>query len=242
MSHAAAHAHAEEYGVHGHKDHGHVIVSIWTLRLVLTTLLFFTLLTVSAARFEEWIAVLFHVEIPQWINAGVALSIAVIKTSLVVLFFMQLKYDNPLNGMIFIFTILTVSFFLGFTTLDLGKRSTLDRFKGHYITPGGIGLKNDNVPITKTALDTAKANENYHQHEVEHAAEPFSHHDRGLIADAGYLPEEFTNPVKGSTPNRSRPVTGLTLPGFAPEQTAEGGHGDEHAKPEPHAAAGEDKK
>src|SRR5690606_24035906 len=118
---------------HGHKDHGHVIVNIWTLRTVLGALLFFTLATVAAAWIEEWVSLAFNVVIPQWINVFVALSIAVVKTTLVVLFFMQLKYDNPLNAMVFVFTILTVAFFLGFTAFDAGNRDTLDRFKRHAI-------------------------------------------------------------------------------------------------------------
>jgi len=241
MSHAAQ-AHSEEYGAHGHKDHGHVIVSLWTLRLVLIALLFFTLLTVGAAQLEELIATLFHVNIPNWMNAGVALSIAVVKTSLVVLFFMQLKYDNPLNGMIFIFTVMTVAFFLGFTTLDLGNRQTIDRFKGRYIVPGGTGLGGNflpDAPITKSALETAKANGDFDKEHLEHAEEPFSHTDRGSITDAGFKP---TEPTVGSSADKARPVKGITLPGFAPAQP----EGERDAKPvetpaKP-AAAGDGKK
>ena len=80
---------------------------------MLAALLFFTLATSGAAWAETTIAAYFHVEIPQWINAAVALSIAVIKTTIVVMFFMQLKYDNPMNTVIFVFTILTVFSFLG---------------------------------------------------------------------------------------------------------------------------------
>jgi|GEM_PF-317989 len=136
-AHAAPHTHAEEFDAHGHKDHGHVIVSIWTLRFVLITLLFFTFATVGAAAIEAWISSTLNVEIPQWLNVAVALSIAVVKTVLVVTFFMQLKYDNPLNTMIFVFTLITVAFFLGFTAMDLGQRKTIDRFKGQYIYEGG---------------------------------------------------------------------------------------------------------
>src|SRR6185295_5729046 len=77
--------------------HGHVIVPASTLMAVLILLLFFTLLTVGASQAEEIIATTFHVIIPAWVNVCVALSIAVVKTTLVVLFFMQLKYDNPTN-------------------------------------------------------------------------------------------------------------------------------------------------
>jgi cytochrome c oxidase subunit 4 len=130
-------SHAAEFDEYGHKDHGHVIVSLFTLRFVLAALLFCTLATSGSAWAEQFIADTFHVEIPQWVNAAVALSIAVVKTVLVVTFFMQLKYDNPMNTIIFVFTLLTVFSFLGFTSLDLGNRDSIDRFKNQYAQDGG---------------------------------------------------------------------------------------------------------
>lgn len=215
-----AESHAEHFDAHGHKDHGHVIVSVATLRLVLTALLFFTLLTVGAAKAELWIAEVFHVTIPQSINVIVALSIAVVKTILVVTFFMQLKYDNPLNTMIFVFTILTVAFFLGFTTLDLGNRDSIDRTKARYIRPGGTGLANtETLSITEFAKLEAKRNETYDPHHAHHG------HGHGQsITDAGYLPKV---PRVGSSAQASRPVTKITLPGFAAEaEDEDDAHGE----------------
>lgn len=230
-SHAApsAHSAADGFDAHGHK-HGHTVIPLATLRLVLTTLLFFTLLTVGLAQGEAFIAETFNIVLPQILNVFIALTIATIKTIIVVMIFMQLKYDNPINSMVFIFTIVTVAFFLGFTTLDLGNRQTIDRFKGVYIVPGGTGLDGSGIPITAKARNAAIANAQPGDHAVPHAetaehAEPFD-----AIAKAGYVPKE---PNTGSSAQRSRPVKGLTLPGLAaPEGDPNAGE-SEHAPKSP---------
>ena len=116
-------------GHHGDHHHGHFVVPKFTLRLIFGLLISLTILTVAAAQFEVAIASFFGFQIPGIVNVLIALSIATVKTTLVVMFFMQLRYDNPLNTMVFIFTIFTVAFFLGFTMIDLGNRGSVDRFK-----------------------------------------------------------------------------------------------------------------
>ncbi len=213
-------SHAAEFDEYGHKDHGHVIVSLFTLRFVLAALLVCTLATSGAAWAENFIAATFHVEIPQWVNAAVALSIAVVKTVLVVMFFMQLKYDNPMNTIIFVFTLLTVFSFLGFTGLDLGNRDSIDRFKNQYAYDGGDlsagpAILKDADPgesIVQRAKRVAKANGTYHA-DHEH------HHEPGVdIADAGFFPEK---PKSGSSSNISRPIDRPTI-GGAPAAPAHG--------------------
>lgn len=124
-----------EHGQH----HGHTIVPMRVLVLTLATLLFFTLATVGAAQLEKYISHTFAVEIPQWVNVVVALSIAAVKTAIVAMFFMQLRYDSPVNSLVLFFTIVTVSLFLGFTMIDLGNRSTIYPYKGQYVVAGGSG-------------------------------------------------------------------------------------------------------
>jgi cytochrome c oxidase subunit 4 len=243
-------SHAAEFDEYGHKDHGHVIVSLFTLRFVLAALLVCTLATSGAAWAENTISEVFHVEIPQWINAAVALSIAIVKTTLVVMFFMQLKYDNPMNTIIFVFTILTVFSFLGFTSLDLNNRDTIDRFKNQYAYDGGdlmmggaihqmkeipgetkeqkaereknFHADNPGESIVDRAKRVAREKGTYDPHHEHHAEEGQS------ITDMGYLPEERKN-AEGerlSTSNISRPVKGVTIPGLpgyrAPKSEGEG--------------------
>ncbi len=139
MSEQAATSHAEPHLEDHAEHHEHVIVPKMTLQLTLAVLVFFTVLTVLLSMGEAWIANEFDIVIPQLVNVAIALSIASIKTTVVVMFFMQLKYDNPLNTMVFIFTVLTVLFFLGFTMLDLGFRGSINRFETDYIKNGGSG-------------------------------------------------------------------------------------------------------
>ncbi|MBL0869477.1 MAG: cytochrome C oxidase subunit IV family protein [Phycisphaerales bacterium] len=131
-------AHGSSHGAHG-GGHGHHIVPRRVLLLVLGILMFFTLATVGAALAEQWIAATFNIVIPQWVNVAVALSIAVVKSIVVAAFFMQLKYDNPVNSLVVVFTLFCFAFFLGFTMIDLGNRGIIYDYKGQHITRGGTG-------------------------------------------------------------------------------------------------------
>lgn len=86
---------------------GHV-VPLRILFSVLGALLFLTFLTVAATwvdfgRFAVW----------------VALGIAVVKASLVLLFFMHLKYDKPFNGVILIVALFLVALFISIALTDV---------------------------------------------------------------------------------------------------------------------------
>ncbi|SHK59658.1 cytochrome C oxidase subunit IV family protein [Rhodothermus profundi] len=66
----------------------------------------------------------------NFLHVPLAIGIAVIKASLVVLFFMGLKYDRPVNALAFIIGLLMVGVFLAFTLLDMlyrGDIGNLDR-------------------------------------------------------------------------------------------------------------------
>lgn len=135
-----------------HHHHGHVVVPQRLLLGVLAILLFFTLLTVAAAQAEHWFSHTFDVVIPQWVNVAVALSIAAVKTTIVALYFMQLRYDNPMNAMVVVFTLFVLAFFLGFTAIDLTSRDTLYAEKAHAIVPGGAAgeittSRGESVPL-----------------------------------------------------------------------------------------------
>jgi cytochrome c oxidase subunit 4 len=49
-----------------------------------------------------------------WISLG----IATVKASLVAVYFMHLRYDTPLNALIFVFGLIFVALFLGLTMMD----------------------------------------------------------------------------------------------------------------------------
>ncbi len=54
-------------------------------------------------------------------NLVIALVIAVIKASLVVLFFMHLLWDKPFNAIVFVGCLIFVGLFIGLTLLDTGQ-------------------------------------------------------------------------------------------------------------------------
>src|SRR5262245_23445022 len=122
----------------GHKHgHGHVIVGPFTLRSILVLLLMFTVLTVFLAQAEVWAQNYFHIVLPWWVNVFGAMTIAVIKALLVMAFFMQLKYDNPINTVLMCFTFAALAIFLGFSGMDLFNRAAVDPLRDTPKIAGG---------------------------------------------------------------------------------------------------------
>jgi cytochrome c oxidase subunit IV len=219
--------------VHEHGDH--VILRMSTLAGVLGVLLFFTILTVGQARAEIWANAAFHIHIPQIVNALIVLTIAVVKASLVALFFMQLKYDSPLNGIVLLFCIAAVGLFLGFSMIDLGMRNAIQDYKAGEIQQGGLGISipdrvnTGNKPITEWAR-TAR---------IERIGQLAAD---GVIHLEGRSPEQYYwevdrprfvhghvshEPVH-STAQQSRPPEPLGAALFAPSEEHAPAHGGGH--------------
>lgn len=59
------------------------------------------------------------------LNVPIAIAIAAAKATLVVLFFMALKYDNPVNALTFTIGIIMVVVFITFTLFDTAFRGDL---------------------------------------------------------------------------------------------------------------------
>jgi len=94
-----------------HHDDHHGISHVAAARVLLatgSTLLFLTLLTVLAT----------HVDFGANINLAVAMVIAVTKATLVILFFMHLRYDRLFHTVVFVSAICAASLFVGFTLMD----------------------------------------------------------------------------------------------------------------------------
>jgi cytochrome c oxidase subunit IV len=73
-----------------------------------------------------------------WVNLGafniwLALFIAVIKGSLVAMYFMHLRWDNPFNGIVLIAALFFVALFIGVVVLD-GRE-----YKVNYQPPARVG-------------------------------------------------------------------------------------------------------
>jgi len=97
---------------HHHDDHGisHV-ASVKVLAGTGGALLLLTLVTVAATK----------VDFGPSLNLALAMFIAVIKATLVVLFFMHLKYDKVFHSVVFMSAILAAALFVGFTLMDSGQ-------------------------------------------------------------------------------------------------------------------------
>jgi hypothetical protein len=73
------------------------------------------------------------------VNVAVAMSIATVKATLVLMYFMLLRYSNPINTIVFLVCLLAFALFLFFTGLDLGNRGNIDPVKASAIQAGGVG-------------------------------------------------------------------------------------------------------
>jgi len=89
-----------------HQEVGHV-VPVSTLFGVLGALLVLTVITVAVTYVHLGV-----------FNLAVALLIAVIKGSLVLLFFMHLRWDRPFNAVVFISALVFLAIFIGLALLD----------------------------------------------------------------------------------------------------------------------------
>ena len=100
---------------HGHEEHIESLSHVASWRTLLGTfgaLLFLTVITVAAAYVDFG---------GRGINLGVAMAIATIKASLVVLYFMHLRYDRLFNTVILLAALLGATLFIGFALMDRGQ-------------------------------------------------------------------------------------------------------------------------
>jgi cytochrome c oxidase subunit IV len=85
---------------------GHV-VSLGVLATVWGALLVLTVITVAVAG----------VDLGRF-NLEIALAIATVKASLVLLYFMHMRYDRPVNAIVFVTALLFVALFVSLALLD----------------------------------------------------------------------------------------------------------------------------
>ena len=97
-----------------HVSHSHGGARLYTT--VLGGLIALTILTVAAAGINFG---------SSSINTAIALSIATAKASLVALFFMHLRWDKAINGVIFVSTLAFLGLLLSLTLIDFDTRSNI---------------------------------------------------------------------------------------------------------------------
>ncbi len=96
------------------EHHGHHIIPFKTLLTVFLALIGLTVVTVLAAQIHL-----------GPLNVPIALAIAIAKAACVVSVFMGLRYDRPVNALVFAMGIVFVLIFLTFTWFDTGFRGDL---------------------------------------------------------------------------------------------------------------------
>jgi cytochrome c oxidase subunit 4 len=97
-----------------HDDDHHGLSHVAPIKVLVATggtLLVLTLVTVLATK----------VDFGANINLAIAMAIAVLKATLVILFFMHLKYDRLFHSVVFVSAILAASLFVGFTLMDTSQ-------------------------------------------------------------------------------------------------------------------------
>ncbi len=102
-----------------HAQHEHYIAPVSLYVRTFVALLILTVLTVAIAQ----------VDFGSW-NIIIAMAVAVTKASLVLLFFMGLKWDKKINAIFFVSSLVFLGIFLGYCLLDIGYRSEGDIVEG----------------------------------------------------------------------------------------------------------------
>ncbi len=132
MAHQEHAAHDQEhlgqYAVHAH------ISSVRFYAFILGVLMVLTLLTVGVS----------YIHLGK-LNLIVAVIIATVKATLVVLFFMHLKYDNRFNALVLVISLLFIGVFFAYTLNDTEHRAEVDADQGTKVlqstgaeAPGGF--------------------------------------------------------------------------------------------------------
>lgn len=126
-AHPTAHAHTEEHLLHDEEHGGPKLYAA-----ILAGLLVLTVITVAASRID-WGSSL--------INVIIAMAIASVKASLVALFFMHLRWDRPMNAIIFCSSLFFLGLFLITCYTDNVSRPPLEpnNLKSLAI-PGGLQI------------------------------------------------------------------------------------------------------
>ena len=110
------HAHAE-HGHDGHDDGAvHAHISHWFFYLII----FGALITLTVATVAQS-----YLDLGK-LNLAVVIIIASMKASLVVTFFMHLKYDNKFLGLLFVCGLLFIGVFFTYTMNDTDRRGEID--------------------------------------------------------------------------------------------------------------------
>ena len=201
----------ENHSAHSEGHHGHFVVPAAAYVAVFIALLVRTVVTVAVAQVDLGPA-----------NLPVAMLVATMKASLVALIFMQLKYDDKLNGLVFIFGLIFLSLFFLFTLLDVFSREYIDPKYGNHTIAAEQLRAMQNKAADKAGVNTPVKPGGYTadmpaKDEWQPPPPPPTTPDAGLV-DGG-APAEGSVPGSepGSVPGSEAPAEAAPAGSAAPE-------------------------
>jgi cytochrome c oxidase subunit 4 len=147
-SHTADHGHGHGHGAGG--DHVPHVLPMKVYLATWGTLLVLTVVTVTAS----------YLDLGHTGNLIVALAIATIKASVVGLIFMHLFWDHKFHSIIFLFSVLFLAIFIGFTMFDTqfrGEAETIENQRPVDIKQPFEAQQTGDVAVPKPAATGAGA-------------------------------------------------------------------------------------
>jgi cytochrome c oxidase subunit 4 len=114
-------SHGSPSSGHG-SGHAHFVPPTWIYIAVWVSLLVLTVITVAVAGIDL-----------GELNTPVAMLVATIKASLVVMFFMGLKWDEGTNKVAFLVGLATMGLFFVLTLADIKTRDWVDPLEGNRV-------------------------------------------------------------------------------------------------------------
>ena len=105
-------------------ENKHHIIPLSTYIAVFISLIIMTIITIISSQYDF-----------GSLNIIIALFIAAFKSSLVLLFFMHLYYDNKINMALILGSVLFVAIFIGLTMIDVTRRQDIYDIEGRLVNP-----------------------------------------------------------------------------------------------------------
>ena len=105
-------------------ENKHHIIPLSTYIAVFISLIIMTIITIISSQYDF-----------GSLNIIIALFIATFKSSLVLLFFMHLYYDNKINMALIIGSVLFLAVFIGLTMIDVTRRQDIYDIRGKLVNP-----------------------------------------------------------------------------------------------------------
>jgi cytochrome c oxidase subunit 4 len=131
-----------------HTESHHHILPLKVYFSVAVALLVFTVITVAVAQFHF-----------GEFNLLIAMLVAIIKASLVALYFMHLRYDNKIYAVVFVGSLMFLAVFITFTMIDTLRRGDIYEEVAHPLGEAKMYEKLRAADTTSSADTAASANQ-----------------------------------------------------------------------------------